>query len=820
MNKIIAFSTVLLLILSCTSSRKAVKKISTGNTFFLGPNGKDERSEENVVFLDPGKGKLVLLHYDKGIDPENPYIRKGVKSFEKKAKLITKSQKVFSSSKDPRNSSHLHLRIDGDNKLIQNPRGFTITSNTDERTGNIRLSVTSPTEVGILYAIEYFNLNFLGFLETQPNIEVRHPDKTSTHVGYAYEVQYSINLPRIAEVINPGPDFDLRIWTGESQFNRTAWLQDEAKNFEIGTQLYQYHHNLFNIFKSAQKKDWQPEFSDQKNIIRAQEYVDSMFTRFPDLRSVSLSVNDGVGYQAKDVKVDDKGKYNLARTYVAFVNEVARYTSRNWPGKNIAILQYNKVADPTAIPYEDNVIVFLLNEIKHKYARWNKNASKFGYYQWLYGRRYIFPNYGLTKLKNVLHWCIEHEIDLYKGEFYGAWAIDGLRIWVLSNLLWNSVQDINNLVTYYLENQYGPGAGDMAEFFDFCEDIFNVKFEKYNIGFSNTAYPGEYNFYELDIKTVEKLSDLLLSAKRKIRNHQKNNGRDRNRYLFNIEASIKAFDWFAYYFRIYDVIYKRKGFSVNSLDKIHSELENLDQAVKAIEGLQNYFKKNLTGTAPYSIFSESYKESEPRIPWKDFEKYIDLKIAMMDKYLHANNPEAFVYDFWQEASKKYLDINHFLSRYCKSLELRDQVLVEYSFEKRLEIDDGRLEKYLNRNIIDNIEFVDKEETYVSLSGVGDYTGIKYTKLLKTDRTYTFSFMYKTLNLEIDNVILITSFTKNQTKREFIEPSKEWKEKSIILSFDKNSRKEEIQGLFIILSLKDTNSLNQKIQIKKIRLIEN
>ena len=263
-------------------------------------------------------------------------------------------------------------------------------------------------------------------------------------------------VPRDLYVLNPAPDYQLRTWSGNAGFNPAAWLADTRDS-----ERFQYHHNAYKIYPPAEfgtthpeyfpvkegkpripesdlTTGWQPNFSDPATAVRAVEYADGLFTKQPQLKSVSVTVNDDLGYSETDMKQGQQllpdGQVSIADPYGCYVNEVAAGIAKKWPGKFVAFLPYNLTKWAPSFPLADNVIVFLFREPKTSYAEWQGKTQHLGLYLWLYGMGYLLPNHWPHAMQDALCWTRRHGGIAFKGEAYSAWIDDGPKMWVLNNL--------------------------------------------------------------------------------------------------------------------------------------------------------------------------------------------------------------------------------------------------------------------------------------------------------------------------------------------------------------------------------------------------
>jgi hypothetical protein len=395
------------------------------------------------------------------------------------------------------------------------------------------LHIVGASGAGALYGTWFFLMNYAGVRIVMPG-----------EIGEVCPPRRRIEVPSRLYVLNPGPDYRMRTWS-QPDFDDTVWLGDESS-----TNRYQFHHNMARIYSpgrfakthpeyypmrggkrrippAKERSRWQPTFSSNAVVKRACDYADEMFSANPRLRSISLSVNDGGGFSSIDLE-RAKEAGGLSNVYYRYVNAVAAYVKRKWPGRHVACLAYHAVAAPPDFNLEDNVIIFLMNEAKIELAKWRPRAKHFGVYQWIYGKWWVIPNHWPHAMQEYLRWFRDQGGFVFKGETYGNWAYDGPKSWVLDNLLWNVDADVDSLLRDYYEHAYGPEAAPaMARYFRRAEAVYERrrKDPRYIFSFDSmfdktVGYgwkPSDRQFWDMTADDIRFMDQALAEAERKVR---------------------------------------------------------------------------------------------------------------------------------------------------------------------------------------------------------------------------------------------------------------------------------------------------------------
>ena len=424
-----------------------------------------------------------------------------------------------------------------------NSHGFVIVRKGDD------LHIAGRSAAGTRFGVGFFLMNYAGLRIVMPG-----------EIGEVYAKRDAIEAPRELYLLNPGPDYHLRIWS-QPDCDATTWLSDSG-----ATQRYQFHHNMWRIYSpkrfgkthpeyypmrsgrrvippASEKSRWQPPFSLPAAVQRACDYADETFSADPLMESISLTVNDGGGFTAVDLKKarEEEGG-SFSNVYYKYVNHVARHVKKRWPGKHVACIAYAAVEPPPDFPLEDNVIVFFMNEAKVELEKWRTKAKHFGVYQWLYGKWWLTPNHWPHAMQEYLKWFRDTGGMLFKAEIYGNWAHDGAKTWALCNLLWNVDCNIDTVLTDYYEHAYGREAAPaMARYYDRAEQVYarRRKGNRYVFSYDNTfdkeaGYswrPGDRQFRDMTQEDVDVMSAALAEAQERVQGEA-----NRKRLQFTVTA--------------------------------------------------------------------------------------------------------------------------------------------------------------------------------------------------------------------------------------------------------------------------------------------
>ena len=628
------------------------------------------------------------------------------------------------------------------------------------------LHIVSPSGTGTLYGVHFFLMNYAGVRLVMPG-----------EIGEVCPATDRLTVPKDLYVLNPGPDYLLRVWSGPAGFRTTDWLADAG-----GTQRFQYHHNMSRIYPpkrfgktnpefypikqgkpavpaAKSRGAWQPTFSEPAVTRRAIEYADELFAARPDMKSMSLSVNDGLGYSEADIrkgKLSPEGRVSISHIYYAYVNAVARGIRPRWPDRYVAFFPYNLVRTPPDFSLEDNVMIFLLNEPKTTYEAWKGKVKAIGIYQWLYGMHWVIPNHWPHAMQDYLRWVRAHGGKAFKGEAYVAWAQAGPKMWVLNNLLWNVDADVDALLADYYEHAYGKEAAPaMARFFAQAEKIYERRRtpEAYRI----TIYrPGVRQFEHVRPDDMQIMSSAIDEALAKARG-QGNRTR--------VDMTARCFRWGNLFWEQYAAQQALSAAAVRSEQDVQTVLRAAAAFHDVPARRDAYFKEKIEPLPQYCIYARGKDKLTPNLSipafgWHGFDEAVDRGFGAVSAYWRKGGTAQAAAARWEEVSREH----PLLKPYAETQRL---LLLHPDAPLRNLISNGSFEApadaatdknkrklvakgwpvYHNRMVNATVS-IDRDLSHsgqasLTARGMTDYSGVLRPIRVKNGARYRFSFWYRT-----------------------------------------------------------------------------
>ena len=575
------------------------------------------------------------------------------------------------------------------------------------------LHVVGASGTGALYGAWFFLMNYAGLRLVLPG-----------ELGEIYEPLEKLAIPKDLYVLNPGPDFLLRVWSDPAGFDITSWLGDNGR-----TDRYQYHHNQMRIFDPARFAQtnpefypihrgqrfipaagiggrWQPTFSEPGVVQRTIEYADEWFTGRPDAVSVSVTVNDGDSFSETDLARAKTLPGGLSDVYYAYVNAVAKGIRQKWANKQVAFLPYQAVDKPPSFPLEDNTIAFCMNfegNTNKAYSVWQDKVKQFGIYQWLYGAGWVIPNQWPHAMQDFLRWARDHGCRAFKGEGYIPWSQDAARMWVFNNLLWNTDADVDALLADYYQHCYGSSSAPaMARYFAQAEKIYERR--RTSTEWNITRWkPGDYQFKFAQPEDFTIMAQALDDANRTAEGEG-----NRKR----VDLTTRCFRYGRYYWEQYRAFMDLRGrvpesaatLNIASDKDAESIFEPISRFYKAQEDCRVY-RDTLEPFVNYCCIAatpwrpwESWWQQDPTMKWGDMEADVLRICEAVTQSRSQQRGSAATAAYWQTIDEKHLAMRPFANRERFLLLAKDRplqnLLSNGSFEQAYDPQDAEQQRTL------------------------------------------------------------------------------------------------------------------------------
>jgi len=405
------------------------------------------------------------------------------------------------------------------------------------------LVLLGNSDWGTEYAVYYFLEKFVGILWLMP-----------TELGEEVPRHSTLKMS-VDRIISEEPAFLTRHLAPMNSVNPSN-VDDYWGRINRIKKNVEFNHNLTNLFDYEKygagdkqfyptlngrkqvalkaKHDWQPNFNDSRLAEVASKRITEFFKKHPHETSYSLGINDSKNFdQSSESLKSRSGRKNsvgfddVSNEYYTWVNEVVRNVNAVYPDKVFGLLAYNNVFDPPSggLVLDESVIPFLTSErirwanegfkrkdILHTKS-WSRASKRLGWYDYVYGNTYMAPRLWTREMGEYLKWANQNGVRYYVAELYPNWG-EGPKAWVLSRLLWNPEQDVNDLLdTWYKAFAGTAAAPKVRAYFDLWEGFWSRDIQGSKWYDTNSQYLQLTMLqYILDIpKSYIQISDKLLS---------------------------------------------------------------------------------------------------------------------------------------------------------------------------------------------------------------------------------------------------------------------------------------------------------------------
>ncbi|MBQ9784990.1 MAG: DUF4838 domain-containing protein [Clostridia bacterium] len=362
--------------------------------------------------------------------------------------------------------------------------------------------ITGKSSRGTLYGVYEFLRRFCGFRAFTKDVErIHHMDEVvlpPTELLQKPAFEYRDAYFRFA--------FD-GAFCAKNRLNTT--LGDISAEKGGSFKFFNCHHSFDDLVPPKRYFDAHPEYFAEWNGARtplqpclshpdvlriATEQVKAWIAEHPECRVFSVAQNDKIVWcQCPDCRrADEEEGGTPAGSIIRFVNHIAKEIEREHPQVLIHTFayQYSRRAPHLTRPHR-NVIVRLCNiecewgdsmetvaardtagkcaEFLDNIREWSQICNRL--YIWDYAvnfHNYLqpFPNF-YTMAENIRFYKA-HGVRgvLEQGNFSygGGAAMDDLKVYLISHLLWDTDADVQTLIDEFTEGVYGRGAPFIREY--------------------------------------------------------------------------------------------------------------------------------------------------------------------------------------------------------------------------------------------------------------------------------------------------------------------------------------------------------------------
>jgi len=232
-------------------------------------------------------------------------------------------------------------------------------------------------------------------------------------------------------------------------------------------------------------RSWQPALTHPQAAWLAARRLSEVAARRPDAFNVVFGLNDSFRFDQSAESIAALAPHRYFRRMpdyspllFGFLNRLAALL----PEQNISTYAYYWTENAPDFPVAPNVIPVLTadrsmwcdpdfaRQDKELIERWVKAGPRMvALYDYLYGQPFVVPRPTLWAVTEPIPFAYQKGVRAYFAETNPNWGLDGPKLWLAAQLLWDPQADPDRLVAEYYERFWKDAAVPMREFFESCD---------------------------------------------------------------------------------------------------------------------------------------------------------------------------------------------------------------------------------------------------------------------------------------------------------------------------------------------------------------
>lgn len=282
---------------------------------------------------------------------------------------------------------------------------------------------------------------------------------------------------------------------------------------------YRFNHNLAEIFtrdafaqepdafatiegrrrgpRGSRKLDAQPDFTSPAAVELAIAAARQHFDDNPEANSFSLSINDNWLFDQgprTEAVVSPVNYFRRMPNYTdlvfGFMNEVAdavfadsRYlTTESGQPRYLTALAYYWTEQSPSFALHPRIMPVLTSdrgqwhdpdyrrEDKALIRRWAETGvERLATWDYYFGAPYPYPRQFTRWISESIPFLRQQGVDVFFSQLPSVWGLDGPKAWLAAQLLWDSEQDAEALLSEYYTAFFGAAGPAMREFYERAE---------------------------------------------------------------------------------------------------------------------------------------------------------------------------------------------------------------------------------------------------------------------------------------------------------------------------------------------------------------
>ena len=239
--------------------------------------------------------------------------------------------------------------------------------------------------------------------------------------------------------------------------------------------------------------DWQPNLARDEVAAHAAEEAGSYFRSEPGATAMSLSINDSIRFDQSADTIRARGPLRWFRgrpdysdLVFGFMNRVSDRLDPRLRGKLLCADAYYWCEDAPSFPVRENIVPWLTADRSQWYdesfrqedcdlmRRWCRSGARIvGIYDYLYGAPFLIPRATTHVTAQSIEFAHRAGVRAYVAEAYPNWGLDGPKLWVAAQLLWDPDKSVDALLDDYYSRFWGQAGPSMRRFDERCEKAWS-----------------------------------------------------------------------------------------------------------------------------------------------------------------------------------------------------------------------------------------------------------------------------------------------------------------------------------------------------------
>lgn len=304
--------------------------------------------------------------------------------------------------------------------------------------------------------------------------------------------------PRIDRWVEPG--FTSRSLGTDGEWARHNGLDERIPNGHalaalFPPDLFAAHPEWFPLLDGIRRPpapgdhDWQPNLALPEVAAHAAAAAAAFFGRNPAAPAFSISINDSDRFDQSEATIRARGPLRWFRgrpdysdLVFGFVDRAADALAKTHPDKRLAAYAYGWCENAPSIAVRPNVVPWIASDQSEAFdpdfarderelvSRWCRSgAGLVGLYDYLEGDPYLIPRQTARLSAAEIQSAYGAGVRAYAAEGGPNWGLDGPKLWLVSQILWQPGQSPEALLDDYYRGYWREAAAPMRAFDRLCE---------------------------------------------------------------------------------------------------------------------------------------------------------------------------------------------------------------------------------------------------------------------------------------------------------------------------------------------------------------